>query len=149
MGAFPFFEILPSPVRKMSRRRYLRRYLRKRGREHGFPTRSSYQPLLPFPVLLPSDVLAHLLQQYHPAAITVRTDIRTALDQYLCKGKARASQGYKLTSCPVSTPAHRTCRSSMLPWGKAGHTLQSRKKKPRIIIDPTPARAPFYISPSG
>lgn len=41
MGAFPFFEILPSPVREMPRQRYLRRYLRKRGRERRFPTRSS------------------------------------------------------------------------------------------------------------
>lgn len=104
--------------------------------------------LFPLPIPFRSSVLAHLQQQYHAAVVTVRTDIRTALDQYLCKEKARASKGYKLTSRPVFTLAHRTRRSSAFPWGKVGYTFHNRKKI-RIIIDPTPAYSPFYISPSG
>lgn len=127
--------------------------LRREGRrrEHGCPTCSSHPSLLSFSVAFPSDVLADLQQQYHAATITVRVDIRTALDQYLRKGKARASQGYKLTSRPIFTLAHRTCRSGTFPWEKVGHTFQNteKKKKKKVIIDPTPAYAPFYISPSG
>lgn len=103
----------------------------------------TFLSLSPFFISFSSNVLAFLQQQYPAAVIMDRIDAWAALDQYLCKGRNRASQNCKLTSRPIFTLSHRTSRkvhSQREMWDI--HLLKGKKKS-------TPNLCTFYISPSG